>query len=323
MQHWDEVRTAYQVARLGTVSAAAEALGVHRATVIRHIDALEEALSVKLFIRHARGYTPTEAGLDLASVARATHEQLEQFAMRTRGREATISGELIVTSVELLSPLVARALARFRAAHPHTTARYIATGRVLELAYGEAHLALRAGRKPDDPDNVVRPFMPLRSTLYAHTRYVEAHGLPRSEVELSRHAFISHEDPSRTPFFAWLESEVPSQSIVMRSGSQRVLSECLLAGLGLGFMPVFQAAERPDLHEVMPPREDWHVPLWLVTHVDLHRTAKVQAISAALNEIAQEVSGLSHASEGSKARETPLTARSTSGSRRVSSSVNH
>ena len=42
MQHWDEVRTAYQVAQQGTVSGAADVLGVHHATVIRHIDALEQ-----------------------------------------------------------------------------------------------------------------------------------------------------------------------------------------------------------------------------------------------------------------------------------------
>ncbi len=63
--NWDEIRTAYHVARLGTVSGAAEALGVHHATVIRHIDALEARIGVKLFQRHARGYTPTEAGEDL------------------------------------------------------------------------------------------------------------------------------------------------------------------------------------------------------------------------------------------------------------------
>ena len=62
MDNWDEVRTAYQVAKMGTVSGAAEVLGVHHATVIRHVDALEAHLGVKLFQRHARGYTATEAG---------------------------------------------------------------------------------------------------------------------------------------------------------------------------------------------------------------------------------------------------------------------
>ena len=61
MNNWDEVKTALHVARIGTVSGAADVLGVHHATVIRHIDALEEQLGVKLFQRHPRGYTATEA----------------------------------------------------------------------------------------------------------------------------------------------------------------------------------------------------------------------------------------------------------------------
>ena len=49
LENWDEIRTAFQVARLGTVSGAADVLGVHHATVIRHIDALEKRLGVRLF----------------------------------------------------------------------------------------------------------------------------------------------------------------------------------------------------------------------------------------------------------------------------------
>ncbi|MEL6224833.1 MAG: LysR family transcriptional regulator, partial [Cyanobacteria bacterium J06627_8] len=84
MDAWNEIRTAYQVARLGTVSAAAEYLGVHRATVIRHIDALESVLGEKVFQRHSRGYTPTEVGLDLMRVAKTTDEQFSQLMGRIK-----------------------------------------------------------------------------------------------------------------------------------------------------------------------------------------------------------------------------------------------
>jgi len=93
MENWDEVRTAYQVARMGTVSGAAEVLGVHHATVIRHIDAIEARLGVKLFQRHARGYTPTEAGLDLLRVAQATDDQFSQLVGRLKGVGDDVSGE--------------------------------------------------------------------------------------------------------------------------------------------------------------------------------------------------------------------------------------
>jgi DNA-binding transcriptional LysR family regulator len=49
MDMWNEIKTAYQVAKLGTVTAAAESLGVHRATVIRHIDSLEAELGKSCF----------------------------------------------------------------------------------------------------------------------------------------------------------------------------------------------------------------------------------------------------------------------------------
>ncbi|MEM9137560.1 MAG: LysR family transcriptional regulator, partial [Cyanobacteria bacterium P01_F01_bin.42] len=79
MNNWNEIRTAYQVARLGTVSAAAEILGVHRSTVIRHIDTLEAIFDAKIFLRHAKGYTPTDLGFDLMRVARATEDQFGQL----------------------------------------------------------------------------------------------------------------------------------------------------------------------------------------------------------------------------------------------------
>ena len=122
---WDEVRTAFQVARKGTVSGAAQVLGVHHATVIRHIDSLEEKLGAKLFQRHARGYTPTEAGADLLNVAQSTDDQLNQLASRIRGRGDQVTGDLVITSLAVLAPLVSPALAAFQDEHPEVTIKFL------------------------------------------------------------------------------------------------------------------------------------------------------------------------------------------------------
>ena len=60
----------------------------------------------------------------------------------------------------------------------------------------------------------------------------------------------------------------------------------LRAGLGMAFHAVWDAARDPDLVEVMPPIPEWESPLWIVTHVDLHRTLKVQSFLAALKQAA-------------------------------------
>lgn len=53
---------------------------------------------------------------------------------------------------------------------------------------------------------------------------------------------------------------------------------------GIGFYPLHEARKRTDLIEVVAHQDDWQVPLWLVTHVDMHRTAKVQGFLNVLKE---------------------------------------
>ena len=289
MDNWDEIKTAYQVARLGTVSGAAEVLGVHHATVIRHIDALEGRLGVRLFQRHPRGYTATEAGEDLLRVAKATDDQFSQLAGRIKGRGAEVSGELVVTSLEALSSVIAPILVAFQKQHSDVMVRYVTGDRLFRLEYGEAHVAIRAGSAPDQPDNVVQPLREQQVAAYASRSYIAEHGKPDEAGDFSAHRFVGPDDrKSRAPFYIWLAQNVPASSVTFRcSDSQSVIS-VVQAGGGIGFLPTATGRTLPDLIEVYQPRPDWAAPLWLVTHVDLHRTHKVQALSKFLKEKVSE-----------------------------------
>lgn len=278
---WDEVRTAWMVARAGTVSGAAEALGVHHATVIRHVDALEQRLGVKLFQRHPRGYTPTEAGAALAQVGQATEAQFAQLSARLTGLGAGIAGDLIVTTLPEMAALFLPELAALQRAHPDLRLRIRTETRVLRLEYGEAHVAIRAGAQPVEPDAVAQRFRNLPAALYAHPDYLARAGYPQDEAALVGHDFVGPEDPeNRAPFNQWLRRSLPQARLVCRTDSAIAQTAAIAAGLGLGFVPV--ALAPAGLVQVLPPRPEWEVPLWLVTHVDLHRSAKVQAALAAL-----------------------------------------
>ena len=222
MENWDEVRTAYQVARLGTVSGAADVLGVHHATVIRHIDALEAQLGVKLFQRHARGYTATEAGQDLMRVAQATDDQFGQLEGRIKGRGAEVSGELVITSLGGFADLITPILADFQVAHPDLLVRFLTDDRVFRLEYGEAHVAIRAGNHPEMQDNVAQELVDLKMGLFASKEYVERHGAPETEQDLVHHRFVGHDNEnSRAPFYVWLKDRVPRENVVFRTTSDR------------------------------------------------------------------------------------------------------
>jgi len=282
--HWDEIRTAYQVARMGTVSGAAEVLGVHHATVIRHVDSLEGRLGAKLFQRHARGYTATEAGQDLLKVATQTDDQFTQLAGRIKGRGDEVTGELIVTSIDALSPLLVPAIARFQDRHTDLRVRLVSDARLFRLEYGEAHVAIRAGKLPDQPDNVVQPFFRQSLRLVASKEYVEKHGT-LAEGNVEDHRFVgSTQETHRAPYFRWLNENVPPKCIYLRVSSMRAAKEAVLAGVGIGFVASWDETRTENLVEVLPPLEDWTAKIWLVTHMDLHRTAKVQTFVRFLKE---------------------------------------
>ena len=288
MENWDEIRTAFQVARLGTVSGAAEVLGVHHATVIRHIDALEKRLGVKLFQRHARGYTPTESGRDLLAVAQTTEEQFAHLVSRIKGQGETVSGELVVTSIAGIADLLTPVMVSFQEKFPEVRVRFLTDMRVFRLDYGEAHVAIRAGNGPEEPDNVVQPLVRMKAGLYAARSYVDRFGKPASEAEFAGHRFVCTDaEVTRAPFHRWLRATVHPDQIAYAATETAALDQAVRQGAGIGFMMSFRASGDDSLVEVLPPRPEWESELRIVTHVDLHRTRKVQAFLAHLKDAAK------------------------------------
>jgi len=282
MEYWTELRTALTVARLGTGSAAAEALGVHRATVNRHVETLEGAFGAPLFQRHARGYALTDAGRDMLEVAGRADEMFADLAGRARGKAGQLSGSLIVTALAGVAPLVMPAMRAFHIAHPQIALEFVAGAQLARLEHGEAHVAIRAGAKPEVPDYVVTLFRRLRFGLYASQSYVDRAGLPDPD-RLQDHRFVGDVGKSGpVPFTDWMNANVPPGALSLRTTDLPVLQSAVCAGLGLVFLAEHDARVRSDLVEVIAPSDPWSTALWTVTHVDLHRTTKVQAFLAQL-----------------------------------------
>lgn len=286
MDKWSELRTVYHVATLGTVSAAAEALDMHRATINRHIDAFESSIGGRVFIRHARGYTLTELGEEVFQVAERTTEMLDNLTTRVNGDKALVEGEIMLTLAPPMALFVLEAVVQFREQNPHCRVTIDATYDLVKLEYGEAHIALRAGPKPDYPDYVVRHFMDLRFSLYGHRRYFEKHGPVTDPKNLDDQKFIlPPPDLTHVPFQQWIRDNVKPENAAVVANSPPFHIQAARKGIGLGFLPDFQVACDPDFEMILQKPDDWYFPLWLVTHVDVHRTEKVQSFLRLLTEV--------------------------------------
>ena len=289
IKDWNQVRTAYHVARLGTVSAAAKFLGMHHATVIRQVTNLEEELGHKLFHRHARGYTPTAAGENLSRIASVNEEQLQGLVGLIQEHGNKVTGELIVTTLPRFDTLVTSWMAMLQKENPSLRIKLIIEDRALKLEYGEAHLAIRAGLKPIEPDNIVKYLLPIQFGMYAHKNYVKEMGTIQSSDDIPRHKYVLNTDIPIMSMHKWIAENIPLDNVIFKSSNHIALEKAVIDGIGIGLFPTFLAIEKKDLELVMPLIDGWRSDLWIVTHVDLHRTAKVKACSDLITKQVQSI----------------------------------
>lgn len=279
IESWDDIRVALAVARNGTVSGAAADLGVHHATVIRRIDALEAALKARLFQRHPRGYALTDAGRTLLKSADLTDQLFSQMATQIAGAGERIEGELIVTSVPDLADVVMSRLARLLQKHQALRLTYITDTRLFRLATGEAHIAIRAGARPTELDYVVLPMGPVQQPLYASEGYIDRYG-PVDDPRTHRFALPGPE-ARNAPYMRWLHDRISPENILLTASESQAREVVIRQGLAIGPLPPKRAG---GLVQAMALPE-WESALWIVTHVDLHRTSKVQAALTALRAV--------------------------------------
>lgn len=280
---WNDINVAYHVARCGTLTAAAEVLGVHHSTVLRRVNALEKKLATKLFHRHARGYVPTEAGELLTQVAENTQASFDSMIGKLQGVDTQLSGTLIITTVNSMATNLIPLLEEFQSDYPAIKLEYAEESRIFKLEHGEAHISIRPGTKPKEPDYVVQHLAVLATTLYANSDYIEKFGTISDiydQQQISKHRFISTIEPfNNVSFMRWMNKLVPSEQVFFRSNSFNCFAPAVKAGLGVAPVSCWLASREPALKAMIKPPPDWHHDLWLVTHGDMHRTSKVQAFT--------------------------------------------
>ncbi|MEO1307067.1 MAG: LysR family transcriptional regulator [Pseudomonadota bacterium] len=278
MKNLNEIRSVATVAKLGTLSGAARELSVHRATVQRHVEFLEELLQTKLFVRHARGYTPTEPALKLVQFADRAEADFNRIIYQTREQATEISGEITITALEEITPALNAAIIDILGTHPDLRVRFLCSTDVLDIDFRHAQIALRVGERPNEDDYIVRNLCTIQMGLYASKAYAERFGVPASPDEFRTHHFAGPSSQSQNVgIFNWFNANVPPARATLLSNSAAALEAAVLEGVCIGFLPTFRSDQDDNLFEVLPPHEEWRINVWLVTHIDLRAVPKVRA----------------------------------------------
>lgn len=275
MNKWNEIRTAYKLAKLGTLSATAEALGVHRSTVMRHIDTLEESLNSTLFQRSDKGYRPTDAGLEIMRLGEVTDNQFSQLSSRLKSNEQILQGTITITIVSELASIIMPAIKRYQQLYPGMNVELIGDIRNFNLEYGEADIAIRAGEKPTTPDNIVRPLVETKLVFCAHKDYIDQYGLANN-LNFSEHRFVTLKDrPEHLVWNEWIHQNVPENNLAILASNHQLLAHAIFSGCGIGVLPQKAVHDSGELIE-MPMEFDWQASVWALVHRDMLNMPKIR-----------------------------------------------
>lgn len=281
MDDWNELRLVLAVQRAGSLTAAAVTLSVDHSTAFRRLKALEERLGVRLFERLPGGaYEATEAGARMAAGAERMEDEALALDRDLSGRDHRLCGRLRVTSSETLAySRLTTFLAAFRQAHPGIVVELAIDNRVLSLSRREADIALRPIR-PKEGDLWGRKLSGIAWALYAAPAYLEANGGPLSNAgDVDRHALIGWEETTSGIGAAdWLSRAALPASFVYRTNSLVNQLVAAKAGIGLALLPCYLGDGEAGVTRALPePIAELDGELWIVTHADLKRTARVRA----------------------------------------------
>lgn len=254
MYDWGDLRFFIAVARAGSTLAAARQLGVNQTTVARRIAALEAALATRLFDRHQDGYRLSESGRQVLCQAERVEVEAETLVRLVAQRSRDISGVVRVTTPEIFANFwLTPWLAAFMDLYPDIKVEVVATDQRLDLARGEADVAVRAGAMPDDPGLVVRRLADYQWTMCCSKSYAEKYGVPSNGDELNGHFVIGSDGPlAKLAPHSWLSQNAPRAKRRSSCSSVANMIAAVKAGHGVGFLPNTVLIVETELIECFP-----------------------------------------------------------------------
>lgn len=270
MTDWDDIRLFLELAREGTLSAAARRLKVDHSTVARRVTALEKRLDLRLFDRMARGYVLTEEGEALLGSAERMETEALALQRQASGRPALQGNVRISTSPMLASLFLAPRLVDFRRRHPEIRIALSGNNRVVDLSRREADIALRL-TKPSESGLITRRVGAVGFGLYAGASYLAA-------TKPKDYGFIGYDETlGQISQQHWLEQQLRGRPIVFLCSDMATMYHAACADMGVAVLPHFVGTMDPRLRRVAADSDAPDREVWLLVHPDLRRAPRVRA----------------------------------------------
>jgi DNA-binding transcriptional LysR family regulator len=258
MSQFEEMRNFIRVVEAGSISKAAEQLGLAKSGVSRRLVELESRLGVRLLNRTTRRSSLTEAG-------QAYYQGAIKLLMDISELDAATadSGALLKGTLRLAVPLsfglshLSPAIDEFLKANPELTINIDFSDRHIDLVGQGVDLAIRIADMRDSGLQA-RRICPIRLMLCASPAYLELHGVPVVPEDLKEHRVLQY-DIGGPSVLRLTDRQGGEQVVQVRppivANNGDFLRDMCMSGHGIILTPSFiawQAVAAGDLVSIMP-----------------------------------------------------------------------
>jgi DNA-binding transcriptional LysR family regulator len=285
MFDWDDLRIFLAVARARRVAPAARMLGIDATTIGRRLARLEGALDADLFEMAAGERTLTERGKALMSHAETIESSALAAVEDITGQQRQLAGQVRLSVAEGFGTWVlAPGLAEFHARHPGIRLDLITASGFLNPSKREADMAVMLAR-PQRGRLSVKRLGDYRLHLYAASAYLARAGIPSEPGAPRGHALIGYvPEFIFSPELDYLDEVEAGLEANLRSTSITMQHRMITEGAGIGVLPDFIGRRDPTLTPLMADKVEITRSFWLVTHGDLRKLARIDAVVQWLTE---------------------------------------
>lgn len=285
---WDLIRTFQAVAQTGSLSAAARALQLTQPTVGRHIDLLEDALKLPLFVRSREGMALTRKGADLVAEASQMENAATGFERHAAGLDKKMTGVVRISANEIFGVMILpRILPKFMQENPGIEVELIISNSAANLLQRDADVAIRMFR-PTQNDLVARKVADLPLGFFGHRDYIRANGEPQTLGDLRSHRVIGLDrETSLIDVGRNLGESFTPKDFAFRCDNILTHIEAIRAGVGIGVTHQGLASYWPDVDQVLPTIQLPSLDLWLACHSEVRHNKRIRIVMDFLGEALQ------------------------------------
>ncbi|TFY99976.1 LysR family transcriptional regulator [Ramlibacter rhizophilus] len=264
MDRWSEMALFVQVAETGSLSRAADALGLSNAAASRHLASLEERLGARLVERNTRRLWLTEQGQEFLRRSKSILAELAEAESAVNAAALDPTGTLrISASLSFAMQHIAPRLPEYTARFPNVTVHVETANRYLDLIDNNIDVAVRTRESEPDSNITIRRLAETRRILAASPGYLSRRGRPRALEDLQRHSLLIYtyaNNPHELRFSRGGETTTLSVRGLLESNDGQVLRAAALDGLGILVQPTYILYEDIVAGRLVPVLDEWDLP---------------------------------------------------------------